>query len=632
MRERIFVGDFETTVYEGQTSTEVWASAVVELNTEDVVILHSITDTWEYLKSLKSNVIIYYHNLKFDGAFWLNFFLKHPSLKQGLVKISDNEVDFVDRKELENNVFTYSISDMGMWYNIVVRVDGHIIEFRDSSKLLPFSVEKIGNDFKTKHRKLDMEYTGYRYAGCNITPQEKEYIANDVLVVKEALEIMFEQGHTKLTIGSCCFAEFKKLCVYDYDDICPDLTTIECPFDGYANADDYIRKTYHGGWCYVAKGKENIRWHNGMTLDVNSLYPSVMHSKSGSRYPVGKPRWFTGAIPEEAKQSNKYFFVHVRTKFHIRPNHLPTIQIKNSLLYKANDWLESSDVVLKDGRKLQRYKLFGQEYDTRVDLYLTMTDYELLHTHYYLDEYEEIDGCYFNALTGIFDPYIDKYAQIKMNSKGAIRQLAKLFLNNLYGKLASSDISSFKYAHIKEDGSLGFEVQTQRNKRAGYIAIGSAITGYARYFTITTAQKNYKYFIYADTDSIHCNTDEAHIQGVTLHPTEFCCWKHESSWDEAVFVRQKTYIEHIVESDGEPIEQPFYDIKCAGMPKRCKQLFAKSMGEDCKIKNLTEDEDEWCATARTLKDFAIGLLVPSKLRPKQIDGGVLLVETTYKMR
>lgn len=46
-----------------------------------------------------------------------------------------------------------------------------------------------------------MEYTGYRYAGCEITEEEQKYIANDVLVVKEALEIMFQQGHDKLTIG-----------------------------------------------------------------------------------------------------------------------------------------------------------------------------------------------------------------------------------------------------------------------------------------------------------------------------------------------------------------------------------------------------------------------------------------------
>ena len=60
---RYFSCDFETTVYEGQTSTEVWASAVVELGTEDVKIFHSIDETFDYFKSLKCNMVCYYHNL-----------------------------------------------------------------------------------------------------------------------------------------------------------------------------------------------------------------------------------------------------------------------------------------------------------------------------------------------------------------------------------------------------------------------------------------------------------------------------------------------------------------------------------------------------------------------------------------
>ena len=35
---RTFMCDFETTVYDGQKDTEVWASALVELYTEDVLI------------------------------------------------------------------------------------------------------------------------------------------------------------------------------------------------------------------------------------------------------------------------------------------------------------------------------------------------------------------------------------------------------------------------------------------------------------------------------------------------------------------------------------------------------------------------------------------------------------------
>ena len=44
---------------------------------------------------------------------------------------------------------------------------------------------------------------------------EKKYIENDVLVLKEALEMMFNEKHDKLTIGSCCLSEFKGF----YDEI-----------------------------------------------------------------------------------------------------------------------------------------------------------------------------------------------------------------------------------------------------------------------------------------------------------------------------------------------------------------------------------------------------------------------------
>ena len=68
---RYFVGDFETTVFDNQTYTEVWASACVELWTEDVKIFHSIAEQFEYFVGLNDNICCYYHNLKFDGAFWL---------------------------------------------------------------------------------------------------------------------------------------------------------------------------------------------------------------------------------------------------------------------------------------------------------------------------------------------------------------------------------------------------------------------------------------------------------------------------------------------------------------------------------------------------------------------------------
>ena len=180
---RTFVGDFETTVYDGQTETEVWASALVEMGTEDVYILGSIETTFDFLSSIDGNVIVYYHNLKFDGSFWLDYLMNVLNYEQAydIIDEKSNTIKWKEERHMKNKSFKYMISDMGQWYKITIKVKNKFIEIRDSLKLLPFSVEQIGKDFKTKHRKLKMKYEGVRHANCYISPEEREYIKNDVL-------------------------------------------------------------------------------------------------------------------------------------------------------------------------------------------------------------------------------------------------------------------------------------------------------------------------------------------------------------------------------------------------------------------------------------------------------------------
>lgn len=643
-RWKYLVGDFETTVYEGQTSTEVWASAIVPLNSEEVEIFHSIDETFDYLVSLNRDIICYYHNLKFDGSFWLHFLLKKKQFKQALIQ-TETETRWLDTEEMENGTIKYNIAAKGQWYTIIVKVNNRYIEFRDSLKLLPFSVKKIGKSFGTKHNKLDMEYKGYRYAGCEITDKEKEYIANDVLVVKEALEIMFNEGHKKLTIGSCCLSEYKKsvkLNCADYDYLFPNL--YEIPLDesyGSTNVGDYIKKSYHGGWCYLVKGKENKIYHKGTTADVNSLYPSMMSSESGNYYPTGSPSFIgKGEVPTWVQNSNiDYYFVRFKCRFWLKDGMLPTVQIKNNWLYNSNEWLETSDIYNKaDGKYYNKWEdANGEVHSTTVEFTMTCTDYKLFQEHYNIYDFEALDYITFRNNIGIFDDYIDKYKKIKMESKGAIRELAKLFLNNLYGKMAATTDSSFKIVDFKDDGSLCFKTIIANDKTPGYIAVGTAITSYARNFTIRTAQKNYhgvnkRGFIYADTDSIHCDLQPEELNGVPVHPTDFCHWKLESCWDDAIFVRQKTYIEHVTHEDLQEIDNPYYNVKCAGMPERSQKLLIKSLNSEPPQETDTEQEKEFLKQHRTLTDFRIGLEVPDCLKARQIEGGTLLVETTYKMR
>ena len=213
-------------------------------------------------------------------------------------------------------------------------------------------------------------------------------------------------------------------------------------------------------------------------------------------------------------------------------------------------------------------------------------------------------------------------------------------MNNLYGKMGASTNSSFKYARIKDDGALGYITIKENNKKPGYIPIGSAITSYARNFTIRAAQKNYygvnkKGFIYADTDSIHCDLSPQEIKGITIHDKNFCCWKIESEWSEGFFSRQKTYIEKIYKED---LDKEVYDIKCAGMPNKCKKLFNISLQDYNKeefnevIKDLTDEELKFVKEKRNITDFKLGLKVPGKLMQRNIMGGVVLMDTTFEFR
>lgn len=572
---------------------------------------------------MRDHLRCYFHNLKFDGSFWIDYLIRELKYKQAYRVIGENSVKWVEKGKMPRRSFQYAISDKGQWYCITICTKyGKKIEIWDSLKLLPFSLKQIGKSFQTKHQKLEMEYEGERHAGGEIKPEELEYLKNDVYVLKEGLEAMLALGHDKLTIGSCCLKEFRDLHERnDYNWMYPNLYEVpisECY--GAETAGQYIRKSYKGAWTYLVRGKEGKVFRDGLTADVNSLYPSMMHGQSGNKFPVGLPCFWTGDIPERAIGSNKYYFVKIRTSFRLKEGYLPTIQMKGDWRYCPTEFLERSAVRI-DGKYYEYERVDGKVRPVTVELTLTETDWELIQDHYELYNTEILNGCWFFAERGIFDQYIDKYMQIKMETKDPVqRQIAKLFLNNLYGKLASSPNSSFKLAYM-DGNDIKFRTIHEEDKVPGYIPCGSAITSYARNFTIRHAQENYygkneRGFIYADTDSIHCDLQPEELKGIDVHPTAMSCWKLESYWDEGYFVRQKTYIEHVTHSDGEKLSKPYYHITCAGMPDRCKKQV-----------------NEWIEDGKMdITGFDVGLEVGGKLIPKRIPGGIVLKEGKFKMR
>ena len=179
--------DFETTVYQDQKFTEVWAAVASELFTDNINVFNSLENLYSWMLSIKGNVCAYFHNLKFDGEFWIHFLIT----KCGYTQALENDV-WLKIKDMKNNTFSYMINNMGLWYKIIIKTNDRIIEIRDSLKLLPFKISEIAKSFSTTKLKGRMKYDGYRKAGGIISPAELEYIKADVTILKDDLEFMFE--------------------------------------------------------------------------------------------------------------------------------------------------------------------------------------------------------------------------------------------------------------------------------------------------------------------------------------------------------------------------------------------------------------------------------------------------------
>lgn len=566
-----FTADFETCTWL-ENETYVWAWAICEIGNEDNIKIGNDIDSFMKYVEYESNSTYYFHNLKFDGEFIIHYLLTH-----GYTYVKN-------RKERKDKTFTTLISDMGMFYTIEVffKVGNKRLKnakFIDSLKIIPFGVDDIAKAFGLPISKLKIDYNEPRERGHILTLEERDYITNDVKIVALALNVLFNEGLDRITTASNALSSYKKThSKSKFENMFPLLSY---------EIDEDLRKAYKGGFTYLNPIYKEVDTGEGVVLDVNSLYPSVMRYEL---LPVGEPVFYEGKYVKDL--TYPLYIQRITCSFELKKDKIPTIQIKKSPSFMDNEYLTSSNNEI-------------------VALTLSSVDLEL-----FLEQYDVYDlkykcGWKFKGMRGIFNEYIDHWTEVKIEAtksgnKG-MRTLAKLMLNSLYGKFAMSMKAQSKIPYIEDDVIL-YSLGEEETKDGLYLPVGIFITAYARNKTIRTSQaiKTYsieKYgkdlYCYSDTDSIHCllPIDEL-TKFCDIDPVRLGAWKHESTFTKARFVRQKTYLEMI---DGE------VHITCAGMPKECYKYV------------------EW-------EKFKEGFTCSGKLTPKHIKGGVLLVETDFTIK
>lgn len=558
--------DFETTT--DPNDLRVWAWGVVDVDTLEFIHGTDIALFFQFMK--RNRGTYYFHNLKFDGEFLLSFAMRKLGMTYS--------------KEHDENTFDCVISAVGQFYKLeftfkrygTYRLSASVY---DSLKKLPFSVRVIADAFHLPIKKGEIDYRKYRPIGYKPTTLELDYLRNDCEIVARALKIQFDEGLTHMTIGSDALNTFISMIQSKtFENLFPVLP-IEIDSD--------IRRALRGGYTYANRNFQNQVVGCGQVYDVNSMYPWAMHE---CLMPYGIPVFFEGEYEPDSQYP--LYIQHVMIDVKIKEGHLPTIQIKNNRFYNDREYID--------------------ETDCDVELWLTNIDLEVINEQYDILSITYINGWKFRGIKGVFNPYIDKYMEIKKREKGAIRQIAKLLLNNLFGKFTSNPNHTGRHPVLDDKDIVRYEMNEEEIGDPIYTAVGVFITSYSRQRIQASAQAVYDRFLYADTDSIHILGMD--IPDIPIDDVELGYFKLESTFNRAKYIRAKTYVEEstkrkefVYQGIKYVLVRPYLDIKCAGMPQNLKE-------------------------AVTFNTFEQGLTLTGKLLPKKYVGGVILEDAPFTIK
>lgn len=615
----IYTGDFETKTIE---PTNVWVWGLCNIKDIDNFIYdYDLESFIDFFKYHNDNVnTVYFHNLKFDGGFIIDYLLK-------------NGYEWKEtNKACSEYNFTTLIDGTGKFFMIDIFFERGIKEVRhvkilDSLKLLNFGVDKISKSFDMPMKKGCIDYDRHNIE-CDVTQEEIEYLKNDVQIVAVALRQLFTQIPNKMTIASSAMCDYKNYIKYKtkmkWENLFPVLDN---------ETDNYIRQSYKGGFTSVNESRKNEIINAGIVLDVNSLYPWVLHN---CLLPYGAPVYFDGKYNAKCKDKYPLFVQCFRCEFKIKENYIPILQIKhNAFRFNQTEYLKESK---------------GE-----VTLTLTNIDLQLFFTHYDVKVTEWLDGYMFKGSKLLFAKWIDKYYKLKeqatIEHNEGKRTIAKLMQNSLYGKFGLNPLikskmpvlkdNIVKYENIKylctdEKGvplqnELGEYIETDKKYREPiYIPIATFVTSHARFKTISTAQKIHmesinktgiSRWLYCDTDSLHLEGFEI-PKGIEVHDTKLGAWALENCFERGKFIQAKRYVEeNLIFKNGIDITKPILN-----------QCLKNGYGEPLSKLSVT------CAGLQkqfhkdvTFENFKIGMTY-RKFIPKTVEGGVILEETEFTLK
>jgi len=422
---------------------------------------------------------IFVHNLgSFDGYFLYNAFMNHYP--------SDNVSIVVD--------------DQNKFVCLQIQVsDKDVITFKDSFRIFPVSLDNLCKSFEVEGKisKYNPEYNNIDIFKPHNTwklKNFKDYALQDSRSLYNALvkaqKVYFEQFKVDLT--SIYSTSSLSLKIFRSNFLKDDIVILP------RQTDEFVRKGYLGGSTdYYKEYAENVYYY-----DVNSLYPFAMKMEL--------PNSPINTYKDMSNIQLENFFGFALAEVYCPDNILiPLLPYKDP---------ETNRTIHPKGRWKAVY--FSEELKAVSEL-----GYEV----------KLIEGVEFSKFRP-FDDYIDHFYNLKKNSTGGTRFIAKMQLNQLYGvfgrkqdlikSVNTKEIEKFSNYQIKTIIDSGgpwstlliidrkyinldftsltdlFEEDKDIQVIKSNVAIAAAVTSYAR-----IVMQKYKLnagdaLCYTDTDSI----------------------------------------------------------------------------------------------------------------------------------
>lgn len=608
-----YVADFETNNH--AEDCRVWGAGIAEIpatqhGTVNVQHFNNMKDFLSFLSNQEKTHEVYFHNLKFDAQF-----LIHELLSNGFT---------YDENLSESNTFRTLITGTNTFYcmeicwSAQVKKNGKnkktgeqkyltkrvVTKIVDSFKKIPLSVEKMGKAFGFDIQKGSIDYNAIRPVGHELTEEEKAYITNDVEIVARALSVFIEQGFTRMTLSADALKSFKQSMSGQVGEKADQIYRKYFPIID-TEKDEWIRLAYKGGLVQIKKGEEEKIQGKGMTLDVNSLYPSVMKY---AWLPYGAPIEYNGFYYDEVNaryhQSHPLFIQEFYCSFKLKANRPAIAQQK--AFFKDIEYMEEG---------------FMQH------MHMTSIDLELFFECYDVTDFVPLRGMAFRCHRGFFDNYIDGWMAVKEEAtktgNKAMRQISKLFLNSLFGKFSTDTKSFVNVPYLDEKtGIVKYKTVEGQQKQVQYTAMSAFITSYARQTLVHAMIQEWDRLVYVDTDSIHLKGWER--PNLYIDDVELGAWKIEGYWTSGKFIKNKAYLECYVQ-------------KVTGMDEETGELEFKRITNEADLDSIESEELEVKCSGMTddikpfvtFDNFQVGSTFEGKRLMKTVAGGRIIQEVAF---